>query len=248
MNQQDVAFTQDDEEVTRSIESGEYYEDARAWYLSNFVAPVNQGAFFLVVMAGAALIGLFGVVALLGFLPLSPERPFIYINEDVDEYIPDMVRLRVQGETIDHAVQRFLVQSYVERFERYSHEGFRDDMRYVEANSVADVTQYFRRRMSPNNPRSPLARLGKSGIRNVRIGKPNIMLMGDGMARADLFVATQEIVRGTALEERWQVSVEYMYNMLVKDEKQLEMYLREGNKLKVEDTQFLVTSYEVREL
>ncbi len=227
------------QEVAELIRSGKYFSEARSWFQALYIGPIAERSFFLLVAIMAGLIALVGFVALMTFLPLT-ERPALLVATTApDRVIPVINRVRPTGQKLETALERFLLQEYVERRESYTAQEYAINLAFIRAHSEASVFASYDALYGAANPRSPVAILGTSGKRIATV--QTIAL--NGATQAVVKFSTELEGVGTQPKSQWTATLTYAYSPMRTTEV-TDPQTGEKDVL-VEDLQFKVVSYAV---
>ncbi len=160
----------DSKQLANAIKSGEYFEQSRAWYQTMYIGPISERAFFLVILAFSAAIAALAFLALMLFLPTT-ERPGLLVpNEQIDDAIPRLVKIKEQKDIpLNLAMKRFYITSYVTKREGYSAEEYLVNSRFIQAQSDEPTAAKYVATYDQFNPNSPAAILGANGRRLVTV-------------------------------------------------------------------------------
>jgi type IV secretion system protein VirB8 len=145
-------------DITESIKSGEYFKDAREWYILKYVYPVTQRA-FLIFITGLSVI--FAIVAIKIFLTFLPLVEVVPIAVDVKSKVDQYVRLKPIGkskEDPNESLIKYLVMRYIEARESYDYkaqkEGYK--LKYLKDFSSRTVFNEYKSEISFDNAESPI--------------------------------------------------------------------------------------------
>lgn len=220
--------------LREQIESGEYFRRARAVYVTQYVDPIAERYFYLLLSALAGAFLLFTVVIYFQLMPLRTPAPFIYYTADIDNDLPAVRPLRAPGETPNEALKRYLVSEYIARREAYDIDQLEINARFVRAQSAEDQFTLWQRVMDPGNPESPISLYQRSAVRKIRV----ISFKEKAPGVADVtFEAAVESAGGRTVT-RHAATVAFQYKDVTVD----------GETGEAGSLSFQVTGYETRNL
>jgi type IV secretion system protein VirB8 len=144
------------ENLTDTIRSGEYFNQARKWYFVLFSNPITERTFYLFTFLVALVTLVIAIASVAYILPVTKVYPFYLRNNKPDTQIPQIIKLRQNSsETQDFALMRFFVATYVKYRESYSLDKFELSDKVVSNYSDQPTLQGYRQLMDTSNPSSP---------------------------------------------------------------------------------------------
>jgi type IV secretory pathway component VirB8 len=228
------------QETAQLVESGQYFERARAWYRAIYVAPISERAFFLLVATLASAVALVGFTAVLGLLPLT-ERPAVLVAAvDVDETVPSLSRVKEKGQPLPQALMHFFIESYVRAREGYAAGDYARNYNFIRAQSDDLAFQAYLATYDKANPQSPAAILGSSAQRLVRVHSITVDESKDPKI-ANVAFSTEIEGRDLPSRTNWTATLQFVYTDLVMAES-VDPKTGETQQI-TEDPQFKVVDY-----
>ncbi len=229
--------------TSQLVESGEYFERARAWYRAIYVAPISERTFFLIIAIFAGVIATAGFVAMALLMPIT-ERPGVLLpTANIDETLPKLNTLKEKGKPVNEALINFFVSSYVRMREGYSPVDYEANYNFIRAQSDAPTFEKYVASYDRANPQSPAAILGQTGGRRVTIQSVTVNDPVTPEAPKVANVAFTTEIEGRDLPSRtnWTATLQFMYTDLVVAEA---VDSQTGQKTQTtEDPQFKVVDY-----
>lgn len=205
-------------DLARSVGDGSYFDQAKKWYRAEFVAPIAQRSWMMIIAAASIFCAICGMLALKGLLPLT-ERPAIPASQDnIDNYVIQGMRLRQGGESIDEAMLRFFFTEYVERRESYSVKRYEDYHNFVKAHSDEESFRQYDEIFGTANPRSLRNVLSDKGRRVIDITEQNITQSGTKAVANMRFTASFSAENMEIPKSQWKVTVEAYFRPLMVNE------------------------------
>lgn len=207
------------DDVQRAVKDGSYFEQARAWYRVEFVLPISQRSWMMIIAGASVFCALCAVMAFMGLLPLN-ERPTIPASQDnIENYVIFGERMRDRGQSVEEGVLNFYVAEYIERREAYSHKRYQDFYNFVKAHSDESVFTEYDSIFGTANPRSLYNVLGAKGRRNVTIESQRVSVSGNKVVANAVFGATFSAENLDIPRSRWKVVMEATYRPIIAREK-----------------------------
>lgn len=233
-------MTERPEDTSQLVESGEYFERARAWYRAIYVAPISERSFFMVIAGAAAAVALVGFVGMTMLLPLTDRPAVLLSSADVDNDLPRLEKLRPSGSATHEALMRFFVGRYVLARESYAAADYAANYNFIHAQSDAPTFDRYAAIYDKSNPESPAARLGESAARAVTINSIVIDESKDP-AIANVSFTTEIVGRDLPSRTNWTATLQFVFTDLVLVES---VDPKTGKKTQTtEDPQFKVVDY-----
>lgn len=220
------------------IESGEYYKEAMRWYAHIYHSPMPDRCLYMVIVMFCAFISLVNISSYMDLSDdLVPIVPFVYENQNVDKYIPRMMRLASPGEGTQLALSRFLVKDYVRAREEYDPtQPYMVNDGRIRALSDRKTQVAYRRQMDLNNPNSPIILYQKHTKRVIEVLEPQFIFDKSTQKAIIPFYVT---LQGQVNKKKtlWTADITFLYKDIIVDNKT-------G---KVTPMEFLVTEYKVQQ-
>lgn len=235
-------MSHEQQEVAEQIRTGKYFEEARAWYQTLYIGPISERAFFLIVGVLAGLIALVGIVAFAGLMPVTEHPGLLVSTQQPEIEKPVINRMRQRGQPLAVAMERFLLQSYVERRESYKWQEFETNMNFIRAHSDGPTFAGYEAIYGQANPRSPVNILGERGLRKAQTTSLHINEAVEPKIATVKFSTELEGV-GTQAKTQWTATLGYYYSPM----QVTEVTNSETGELSVvvEDPQLKVVNYAV---
>ncbi len=236
-----------DKALAQSIESGEYYEQARRWYDQVYIAPISQRILFIVVALFAASFMLMAFISVTNLLPISPRVPFVIHNDRPLEYHPKMTRFKKPGEPADPALIRYYLETYIKQREGYNARRMLMSRAFVLQHSVPDVSKAYLQKISNSNPKSPVRLHGRFRDVMVEIRAIRFLPSSDdkNIRKAEIDFSTMVVANQQQQKTDWTATLAYEYtNLTMRNtyDETVADYV-----LDFDEPTFKVTAYNVRE-
>ncbi len=179
------------DQVKDAVADKSYFNDALDWYLFRYVRCVSDRTILIFSTILSFTVAVFLIQMLQQAFPLVEKSPIYIRAKDESKYYPNLVYLRPKKDspqkqnfdpqivTVDQAVAKYLLKTYVKEREGY-------DYRAADANKVNTKLTHIRNLSSPNefkkfqaymdegNELSPIHNFGREIIKTVTVGKINI--------------------------------------------------------------------------
>lgn len=235
-------MTQEQQEVAEQIRSGKYFDEARGWYQALYIGPISERTFFLMVAGLAGLIALVGFIAFLMFMPITQRPGLLVRTADPDRLVMEIERIRPRAQPLERAMERFMLQTYVERRESYIPQDYEANLAFTRAQSDAPTYAAYDALYGRANPRSPVNILGAVGRRYVTVQFINVDETVEPKLATVKFSTELEGV-GVQAKTQWTATLGYYYSPMQPTE--MEDPATGELRLTVEDPQLKVVNYAV---
>lgn len=156
-------------ELVESIKSGQYFIDARNWYIEQCLYPFVARSHFI------SLLIVLAVILLTLFAAIREQLPTVYsvkyaINvTTVDNTRASITHILEQNGPAKEQISKILLKNYVQNRERYDYDNLTRQIEFVKNNSTPEVFTAYYDYMNLNNPESPVLRYQKYGLRDIII-------------------------------------------------------------------------------
>lgn len=230
-----------DPEIAERVKSGEYFREMKQAYGTIYLNPMPERYFYMAYTAVCIVILLVILYILLSLFPLTESIPFLYYSHDVYEEKPVIRPLRASAkEDINTAIKRMMADEYVIRRESYDIDTLEVNVRFVKAQSSANIYNGWQSELDPGNPASPIAQFQRHSLRRIGIVGTNFNTDGTIEVIYDAIVVpkTNSTGQDTPKTTRMMAMLAFQYTDVTIDQKT-------GAKTPLH---FIVTDYHTRRL
>ena len=107
--------------IKASVASGDYFKDARDWYMIRYVYPVCERTILFFIAGFAGVIFYILTTTIMTSLPIKEEVPIIIRPTDQSKYFPVIKKLKnsVELQNVDEAVVKYLITEYIKKREGF---------------------------------------------------------------------------------------------------------------------------------
>ncbi len=155
-------------QISRDIDSGKYFSEAREWYSQIFLKPAFETAIMYFYVMCASVILCIVAVNLYSIFPTSKKITVVAKLDNTLSYYP--VIKRVNG-NYEQNIAEFIASRYVKARESFVPDRFPLNYKFVYRNSSPQIFNTYQEAVSTNNPNSPLITYGWNGKITVQITK-----------------------------------------------------------------------------
>jgi len=187
-----------------SVETGQYFVEARTWYNNIFLFPIRHNAFLLGVSLSIVLVLIFVSYGLYNTFPLSQKVQIIVPLENTLQYSPKIKDISSPGRSNKEVVLEYLVQKYITARETYDPRTFKKNYYYVMRSTNKALFNNYYAKMSDNGPQGPSS-LYKNGLRSkiefisqVYDGNNNFITVNFAKQNYNLITGTSSLQQFTA--------------------------------------------------
>lgn len=141
---------------------------AKNWYSDKYQSVLVQRNIFAVITLLSLLTTLVAVIAVKSLSPLKSVEPFV-IQIDEKTGLTEVVEPLSRSKLVsaNEVVDNYFVWQYIRARETYDIPDYSRNVQIVNMMSHNKVYSSYVNEISPNNPQSAVARLGKKGVRTV---------------------------------------------------------------------------------
>jgi len=108
------------QEASVLVESGEYYREAMRWYSTKYHSPIAERALLIIITVGAAVVTLMTIISLFMVLPLVDTKTMIVrVPQSLDRVARVQQLMTDPRGNPNHAVMEWFVSNFVEVRESY---------------------------------------------------------------------------------------------------------------------------------
>jgi type IV secretion system protein VirB8 len=209
-----------DQEISDKIKNGSYFSDVLEWYMEEFVHPITQRSFLIVVFVVLATTLALNILNIsnISYNNLMVALP-IKVNHSSKDYFSFIKPIAIGRESTQEAVARYSVEDYIRTREEYFPAGsstsalsLKERSKKVKSSSSKNILNEYNNYMTDSNPYSPILRYKNESKREIVI-KSVVFEGGDktsGKAKV-LFQATVTSNKEGAKPEisLWEAAVHF---------------------------------------
>lgn len=235
-------------EVKQSVESGEYFREARKWYDHLYHAPISHRSILILITGLAVAIIFMSLMSLFIFLPVRENAPMVVRMSDSIQKMSRVEPL-VQSyrEDVDLAVMKWFIRDYISVYEGYDINRQQFFFRRVYALSAPEVYRaYVNFYKSAGSPTFKYERHTKrtTRVENIRFLSEDIIEDRSGNqgeiveVKAKVTFVGVEEAQTEILEKAFEADVVFRYQKLFVDQ-------QSGV---ITPMEFIVTDYKSKQL
>jgi type IV secretion system protein VirB8 len=147
-----------------------YFQEARSWDQDRLAAAQRSKRLAWTVAAGASVLALAAMSAVVALAPLKSVEPFVVRVDRATGGVDVMTGLKGRGNlTYDEAVSKYFLGQYLRAREGYLPVAAEDNFRQVSIMSTPAEQQRWADYFRPANPQSPPATYGQQAYAEVEI-------------------------------------------------------------------------------
>lgn len=169
-------------EITEKIESGEFFHDARDWYIRKYLYNFIERSYLIILIAGIAALIALSVLYYLSILPIRQNLPIQVNITDAAEQYTKITYLGNEKKNfnINHVLSKYLAARFTKAFESYD---YRNNFHQLKVNSniieylgTTGIKHFYLDKTSFRNRDSLVLKYKRNVIREVFIDKESITL------------------------------------------------------------------------
>lgn len=229
------------EQVKIAIQKGEFYQDAKEWYLSRFVQPLSlraQVGLLSIMILIATAISVYTIQRSF----VSTAIPFAIWAKDEVKLYPKLKKLASRTEPLEISVARYFVSKYVYLRESYNYVDFLDENKeaYLVKLQALSSRRSFKEYMSfmnpDDNPESPVVLYKNQIRRSIDIESVSFNKVEGYLDSATVVFKATEKSKDSIKTSRFKADVHFMISNIA------------NVAAKKERLMFFVTSYQIYKL
>lgn len=208
-------------DIAASIESGDYFKDAREWYHKKYSFPFIERSYLVLLTTVSITISFIAISVLIDFLPLKTKVPVIVgIEDGVSEYA-HLKRLRDPEKDVDSniALTKSLISGFIDAYESYNYEDnfhkLKRNKKYISQFASDGVFDNYKRYISTRNPNSMTLRYRKHTKRDIEVLKDTFELEKDKNSEKYTafvnFMSYESNVKGIR-KSKWQAKIDFHFS------------------------------------
>lgn len=151
-----------------SVESGEYFNQARLWYNQQYIKPITDRSYILVVfiILVLTLLGIF--INLQSIYPLNQTVRYSINVKDADDFQANIIRANRNSDSL-RSIALIMSEYYLLNRESYDYSLLASRINYIKNSSTKVAFREYSSQLSLANPKSFLLIYQKFAKRNVSI-------------------------------------------------------------------------------
>lgn len=152
------------------VASGQYFTDARKWYMSKYIYPISYRSILAIISAISTLAVILLLLITNSLLPLSKQLKYALHYESGSKQLSAKID---KANSIKNnpllSIASILVKDYIINYEGYNFLELEQQYEYMKNNSTRIVLKEFENNMDTENYNSPVIRYKKEAQRNVLV-------------------------------------------------------------------------------
>lgn len=229
------------QQVKIAIQNGEFYKDAKEWYLSRFVQPLSlraQVMLLSILILMATAISVYTIQRSF----VSTAIPFAIWAKDQVTLYPRLQKLASRTEPLEISVARYFVSKYVELRESYNYLDFLDEnkeaylVKLQALSSRRSFKEYMEFMNPDDNPESPIVLYKNQIRRSIDIKSVSFNKVEGYLDSATIIFQATEKSKDSVHESTYRAEVRFSISNIEKVASKKERLM------------FFVTSYQIYKL
>ena len=155
----------DQQSLKKSIESGEYFIEARKWYNNMFLFPIRYNSFMLGISLSIIIVLFFTFHSLYNIFPLSETVQVVVPLNNTLDFVPMLKNISEPGKSTKQVVLEYLATKYIQARETYDPATFKANYYYILRSTDKKLFNDYYENISNAGEQSP-ALLYKKGLRS----------------------------------------------------------------------------------
>lgn len=151
------------------INSGEYFQEAKAWYKVKYIHPFSQRTFLMILGLVVSVIFASIILNIYNLFPTKKEISYVMTIDDATNKAAKIYEADFAPQDAQLSVVNKLVERYIIRRESYDYDDLKRQFIYVKNSSTRIVFRRFYNFMNIDNPESLILRYKKNIDRKIDI-------------------------------------------------------------------------------
>ncbi len=171
----DLSDKQAYRELAEKVESGEYFQEAREWYLGKYIYRFVERTYMLMLMFGLILLMLFCYTYYKAIQPIKKSLPVQVEISSAADFSTRITYLGSQNRDFDVNLVyiRYLSGRFIEAIESYDHKKdfkrLRINRNMIETLASPEILGYYTDKISIRNPDSLIMRYRRNTERQIEV-------------------------------------------------------------------------------
>jgi type IV secretory pathway component VirB8 len=173
---------EDYKEISRMVESGEIFNDARDWYLRTYLLLTIERSWLIVLMAALLFLIFSAYDYRETLLPVKTSYPVMVSIEDSSRQVSKLTKLgdREQGFDINEIYLKLLSSLFIESFESYDFnndfENLKNNAKIINSLAKENILDDFNDRISVRKINSLTLKYRKNTVRKIEVNKNSLQI------------------------------------------------------------------------
>jgi type IV secretion system protein VirB8 len=193
--------------VALNIKSGEYFIDARQWYIRKYVAPIVYRSIALLTFLGFLMLFLCIILDLNSLMPVVKQVQYSIQTKGSYHNRAKIIRAdTVKGNPLG-SIADIMLQNYVISREQYDYDKLKSQIKFMQNNSSKVVFRKYNNFISIDNPLSPVMRYQKYIRRSIKILSTKYNSTHDAVV---VFESIAKNIGGEIIEDMiWEAGINF---------------------------------------
>lgn len=194
--------------IKKFVETGEYFEQARAWYNEIFLLPLIIRSYVFILLV--VIFFCFGILTLNAYLLLPLDKQVMYIInvEDTSEFNSKIIHADYYDNDNHRSIAKIFVEKYITIRETYDYEALPKYLLFVQNNSTKAIYNRYNYGFSLDNPRSLVLKYQEDVRRTAQIKSLNFI---DDNSAVAVCNAKAVSPKGQTVEDMdWEITLNFI--------------------------------------
>jgi type IV secretion system protein VirB8 len=156
-------------EIKQSIDSGDYFIEARAWYNYRSVYIICQQSYLMIALVFVLMIGLYLLLNIYVLLPMHKKVPYAIRNYSATNPLLKVTHANKFANDPYKSIAFLLIKNYVKIRESFNYQELVPQLTYVQTNSSKLIYKDYYNYIDTINPNSPVLRYNREYIKKIDI-------------------------------------------------------------------------------
>ena len=248
------------------VESGEYYSEARKWYMDKYILPACERNYLILLLVLISCAAVYTYTVLDSIMPITKKIPILVTISDMSQQYAQIKKLSysddisVKSDDPDRHIVAYLMEKYIIAKESYDYENnfkqLEKNRSYIQQFSSPEIFRHYEGTISTRNLDSPVLKYRKHTTRTAeplpesfnidkrfdeyfatRESAVGSIDQAREYTASMNFIATEQNVRGK-MPTKWRAEIDFLYSGVTFNHDEGEFY----------PLQFTVLDYRIAQL
>jgi type IV secretory pathway component VirB8 len=211
-------------EIADQIESGEYFLDAKDWYLKKYIYSFVERSYLILFLAIGLILGGILYSYYSSLQPIVKDIPLAVAVSDSDKFYSEITYLgnKQKNFDINKLVTKYIAKRFAESFESYDYNDnfkkLRTNMEFIKISANEELLKFYESRISIKNIDSLILKYRKHTRREVYVDQNSIRIESlkndnDSLKFAiTLNFIANEVTKEATTTSNWQAKIDLSFD------------------------------------
>ena len=151
------------------IKSGEYFRDARKWYLEKYLHPFMHRSLMFVLASMLFVLFSGMIINILTMMPIVQTVRYVILTKDTSQTNAHIIHANQIKNDPRKSIADIMVRNYINKRESYNYDTLKSQLNFIQNTSTKIVLKDFYSGITIDNPNSPVMRYQKYIRRSIQV-------------------------------------------------------------------------------